>query len=374
MKIGELLKRTIARGGCISIKGSATARWEAAHLGFILQLPGLPNVLRRSVAHPNRFEFTSFVEVLRGLVKKIYITDYRYGGLKVPAEVVVGFGPSIKQSAYLANRFIYYATGSSSAFQSQAALDEYKLVALRFGFCAESSFRLPEVYSGFEEYAANNIYLIGNRATAETFRDVREDSIRLLPGIALGENTPTNQHCRRVNRRSILWMGSKGVLHKGLHIAAEVAGKLALRLIVIGVGPQERALAGKVLALSGCDHEVHGFVEVGSNDWWRLTSGVDVVVGCSVSEGMSTSLLTCARFGILPVSTDSCGIDVGVVVGFHPRFSLVERLASRVEAIFTLSDDEIRQIQDEAKARVNDENSVARFKERIEEYLVEDLA
>jgi hypothetical protein len=45
---------------------------------------------------------------------------------------------------------------------------------------------------------------------------------------------------------------------------------------------------------------------------------------------MSTAILTGISYGLYPISTDSCGIDSGIVVPILPRNELIDNLAKEI--------------------------------------------
>ena len=312
------------------------------HLSFITPRRFLERILFRK-SHPNRIELDAFIINLRKYCKKLIITDYRYAGREIQADLTIGFGVGFHASSKFRRFSIYYATGSAYDFQIRAVLNEIKYLEDKISIQTKNYFRLPEFEGTDIECSANKIYLIGNSNTLKTFGD-NSAKVSLLPGIAL-HNSRFDLNIRRgvVFRDKILWMGSKGFLHKGLHIAAEVAFKLNLKLIIVGLRQNEKKYALEILRCIKCEFVIHEWVDINSEEWLSIVNDVTFCIGCSVSEGMSTSLLTCCYFGLIPISTDTCGINEGYVIPFMPRVDLVERMANAVFQYMSMNDVELNE-------------------------------
>lgn len=343
-----------------------------AHLSFITPQRLIERLIYRRT-HPNRHELNAFISSLRKYCKKVIITDYRYGGKDIKADLTIGFGFGFNASSKYRSYSIYYATGSSFRFQTDSVLMEINYLAEKISMPIENYFRFPEYDSTDIERESDKIYLIGNEKTSKTF-NVNSSKISLLPGIALG-NSGLNLMLPRgmIFRDKILWMGSKGFLHKGLHIAAEVAFNLGLKLIIVGVRDEEKTHVLELLRLIKCEYVMHPWVDINSNEWLSIISDVTFCIGCSVSEGMSTSLLTCCSFGLIPISTDTCGIDEGFIIPFFPRVDLVERLTCAVSNCLNKTDIELAELRGLILASSRRSYSVSSFGNALDNNLMGDI-
>jgi len=370
----EKIKQLITSRSQIKLPGSKNGKFSTTHLSFILPKPYWLRALWGQKAHPNQLEIAAFIKCLRLISKKIIITDYRYNNSKIDADLSIGFGEGLSRSLNANSRFIYYATGCSYAFQTNAAINELNLISTKIKGASSKFFRFPEKNATSLEISANFLYTIGNNKTASTF-DRDTDQIRCLPGIALGFEKPKPQptNIRRAERKNLVWIGSKGILHKGIHIAAECASKLQYKLVAIGITRSEMDFARSILDSFSIEYELHGFQVVGSSEWHEICERSLFALGCSVSEGMSTALLTGALHGLIPISTDTCGINVGDVISFEPRNSLIERLIERIKKLSTAPDYELIKIRAEIKEKVLLENSPESFEHALQMYLSEDL-
>lgn len=359
----------------LSYKGLRTAKIDAVHLSYILPVPSLLCKLLRVKNHPNKLELNSIIVTLRKYFKNIYVTDYRYDGKNIESTLTIGCGNAVLKSIRKNSYFIYYATGSSADFQHAAVANEYVIAKDLYGMDVYRYFRLPDCHFGIYELASDVIYSIGNLRTAQTFHP--SSRVRTLPGIVAGE--ADNELLikllvsKPVNRNELLWIGSKGMLHKGLHIAGSVCKILGCKITCIGISDDEIDDANNVLNIIGCNYTLYPYIEIGSAEWYGVIKRVTFVLGASVSEGMSTSLLTAARFGLIPISTDTCGVDCGSIVEFEDRITLVPRLADAVRYMFNMSDPEIIEMSKGLVNIMSANFSNKAFQDTFENYILNDL-
>ena len=244
-----------------------------------------------------------------------------------PEYVVLAAGSSVE----MGGRFLYYATGAAADFQNKNTIMEgeyFKSHFNVFGVNIENHLRLAEADTVRVEKLARDVMLIGNSWTRKTFHN--KNVVGLLNGMYLPASLVMGVS---IKNNGILWIGSKGIIHKGLHIAAEVAIKSYSVLYVVGVSDVERDLAKFILDKTGCKYVMFGYISVGGSLWGEIVEKCYCVLGCSVSEGMSTGLLTAISAGLFPISTDSCGINYGPIVNFEDRSTLVDRIINIIDII-----------------------------------------
>lgn len=114
--------------------------------------------------------------------------------------------------------------------------------------------------------------------------------------------------CQKRNSMNFLVFGVKGFVHKGNDLLLEVFQKHPeWNLYMCGREIQEECKRlGLVLPANVIEC---GFVDVSSDKFLELIEICPFVLLPSCSEGMSTSLLTCMRHGLIPVTTQGTGMD-----------------------------------------------------------------
>jgi hypothetical protein len=313
--------------------------------------------------HPNLSEVNALSAELQSRGYSVDVFDYRSRRSLAGYDLIVGFGEAVHTAQLTgADNVVLYATGASANFQHRAV--EIALTGLldRFGREAVKYVRIPERYLGISEAMSSRILSIGNEWTASTFAE--PSRILSLPGIVPGKHALPDEVLRlsASRGRDIAWVGSKGVLHKGLHLAADVAAMMKVKLHAIGIKDDERDFAAMVLQRSGCSYAIYPFMVPGEAAWNAAIEKCRLVLGVSLSEGMSTSVLTAVRSGLFPVSTESCGISVGEVVPTN-----ASSIAEVADKILTMPRAEFEDALTPALRQVSDGNTIDAFSRRLHE-------
>ena len=311
--------------------------------------------------HPNLTEVGALRDALTVRGYSVDAFDYRSRRAVGGYDLILGFGDAVYQAQLAgAGNVVLYATGASANYQHRAVESVLGALTEAYGPDAVKSVRIPEQYLGISEALSNHILSIGNAWTASTF--ARPERVRSLPGIVAGAFAPIGDVTAGASARGpgIAWVGSKGVLHKGLHVAAAVAARLRVPLHAVGIKDDEHALAKRVLDRQGGQYTMYPFVTPGDATWMSVVGQCRVVVGASLSEGMSTALLTAARTGLYPVSTAACGLPVGDVIASDG--DSVEALCGAVERTLAEPSDAFQQRLTAVAMRVSRENSVEAYR------------
>ena len=113
--------------------------------------------------------------------------------------------------------------------------------------------------------------------------------------------------------KTYLWLGSGGLVHKGLDRALEAfAGLPDFRLIVCGPVDEEedfkRAFRRELYETRNI--ETVGWVDVAGPKFQELTRRAAGVIYPSCSEGQCGSVITCMHAGLIPVISYESGVDV----------------------------------------------------------------
>ena len=108
-------------------------------------------------------------------------------------------------------------------------------------------------------------------------------------------------------RRHFLWLGSSAVIHKGLDLLVDIAGKRTdITLHICGLDEVSRDL----LALPARSNIIdYGFVNVNSETFLRIAEACSFSILPSCSEGMATSITTSMLHGLIPVVMKDAGFN-----------------------------------------------------------------
>ena len=288
-------------------------------------------------------------------VSKKYDVIFGFGG---PWMTAVENNPQAVAVMYLTE-----CAPKFSAMQEQARLDYY---AVRHGK------RLAITRSNqyfFDEHIkkARIGGVLGNAHTAETY-------VRQFPQMKLNLLSPSGFINKMMNscpplgdENSFLWFGSWGAIHKGLDILLDVFCKIPeAKLYIAGLGAGEKWLLNDYQQY---DNIIDlGFLDVQSDSFLDLMGKVSYCILPSASEGMSTSVLTCMRHGLIPVITPSCGIDVEdygyLIEDYH-----VEALSQLIRELMEVPKDELERKSQAVFVDANRRYSLEAFAEGMREFV-----
>jgi len=108
-------------------------------------------------------------------------------------------------------------------------------------------------------------------------------------------------------KKSFLWFGSTGAVHKGLDILIDVVQRNHdFELHICGL--REKYLCKNMMQKYKNIYN-HGFIDINSQKFIDIIKLVAFMILPSCSEAMSTAVLTVARHGVLPLLLRNVGMD-----------------------------------------------------------------
>ena len=137
-------------------------------------------------------------------------------------------------------------------------------------------------------------------------------------------------------RRSFLWFGSAGMLHKGLDLVLEAFASLPdLHLAVCGPVDRERDFeaAYRRELYETSNIRTLGWIDIASPEFTALARRTLALVYPSCSEGQNGGTVTCLHAGIVPVVTPETGVDVTAEFGVVLQEATVEAVREAVIAL-----------------------------------------
>lgn len=174
-------------------------------------------------------------------------------------------------------------------------------------------FEMPN--HGIEHADCATIY--GNAFTMGTYRYAGKPLYPVPTTSAVTFPAPTGKDVDACRRR-FLWLGSWGMVHKGLDLVLEAfAGMPDLHLTVCGPVQQEpdfEAAFRRELYETPNIRTV-GWVDVRSPGFARIARECIALVYPSCSEGQSGAVVTCLHAGLIPIVSRESGVDIPSEVG-----------------------------------------------------------
>lgn len=203
---------------------------------------------------------------------------------------------------------ILHITGAHWRFQNDA--ENKRLLALkeRKGFTLQPKRQVPPSFG--IEYA-DCATILGNSVTQETFAY----SGKPLYPIPLSTTVqyPLMEKKFEKIRKNFLWLGSSGMVHKGLDLVLEAFRDLPDYNLII-CGPVNRESDFKKAYFKELYQSPNiktlGFIDVSSDQFLKVIKNTCAFIYPSCSEGQAGSVITCLHAGLIPVISYESGVDV----------------------------------------------------------------
>ena len=264
--------------------------------------------LRHANVHTNLQEMMQMIKVLIDMDYSIDVCacNNEDAALEMPSDyydVIFGFGDMFKLAkkrnpkAYT----IMYMTENPYTISRNGERERidyfYERTGKRIPFARTGKFYLEN-----DESLADAVICLGEK------KYFNNDKVqRIFPSAFKNKKYEVNV-CEKRRNTNFLVFGVKGFVHKGNDLLIEVFQKHPeWNLYMCGREIHEECRRlGLVLPANVIDC---GFVDVSSEKFLELIEICPFVLLPSCSEGMSTSLLTCMRHGLIPVTMRGTGMD-----------------------------------------------------------------
>jgi len=327
--------------------------------------------------HTNAYEVTAMAEAYRDLGFRVEIIDCGDMTYVAPADcrVAIDIHGNLErwQGALPAGcKRILHATGPHWLFFNHAELSRLQSVQTRKGVALKPR-RQVEPSSGLE--VADEVVVLGNDFTRQSFLFGGKPVTRVPISSAYEFAWPGNRDFETA-RKKFLWVGSYGMVHKGLDLALDAfAGTPDLELTVCGRPEKEedfyRLYERQLLKTPNI--RLHGWLDMATPDFAEIVRTHAAVIYPSSAEGGAGSVIHCMHAGMLPVCTTEASIDLGDF-GVHVASGTVEAVqaacravaempASEVESRARAAYEHVRRVHTRGKFREN----YRKFAERITE-------
>jgi glycosyltransferase involved in cell wall biosynthesis len=165
-------------------------------------------------------------------------------------------------------------------------------------------------------------------------------------------------------RRSFVWLGSFGMVHKGLDLVLEAfSARPDLHLTVCGRPEKEedfwREYSRELKTLPNISLE--GWVDIGSPRFQEILHAHGAVIYPSCSEGGGGSVIHCMQGGLVPVVTTGSSIDL-MDFGFRISGDTVGQVGAAVAAFADTAPEDLESRSREAWAHVRRTHTLDAFR------------
>lgn len=264
-------------------------------------------------------------------------------------------------------RKVLHATGCHWRFQNDAELG--RLVALKARKGADLQPRRQVAPSRAAELA-NEITLLGNSFTAETFRFAGKPITHIPISSAYEFPWPRDREFSRAKTR-FLWLGSYGMVHKGLDLVLEAFRNMPdLHLSVCGRPEKEEDFYGlyETELTRTANIEFRGWIDLASPAFAEIARSHAAVIYPSCSEGGGGAVIHCMHAGLMPIATREASVDLGDF-GICIEDGTVEAVEKAAEHAASLGSDEAECRAQAAWEHVRHNHTLEKFRSAYREFV-----
>ena len=353
-RLSEALKKTAARvyvvpGGEIRDIGQGRLGQQAPRALIIYTLQAIPyyvagNVDKCPIINEHTMYWES-VEMVRQLNEAGYVVDYYDIHSQAPihwdkyslvidernhlVDIPAARRPDLTK--------VYYCTGNHWLFQNLAELGRIRDFHQRHGIYVTPERQVAPLYS---DAVADYMTHFGTPFQLQLF-DARPQK-HLLDISAVYEPAFRPKKLDEA-RRNFLWLGSGGLLLKGLDLAVEAFLQTPdLHLYIAGHAEREVHFWRWLKPLLDKHPNLHylGWVDVGSTSFAEVAHRCAGTVYVSSTEGGPGSIAQLTHFGLVPIVTETAAVRVaeahGTVIRSQDPAVIVPALVQAVRALADL--------------------------------------
>jgi len=289
-------------------------------------------------------------------------------------DIIFGEGLPIFQAVEkkVPGKVIYYATGSHPWQCTAASLNRLCEFQHRYAIAPLASTRIQDYRWGIAASLADAVICIGNSTTRTTFEQYGVQNIHLVRPTFHPEPADSVSAIQRdvaSTRKTALWFGSYGLLHKGLDLAIEAfRERQDWTLHVCGHTEREHQLLN-VIDIPSNVH-IHGFINISSPKFRDIVSRTHFVILPSCSEGIATSIITAmGRGAMIPLVTAACGVDIDNF-GIKIKELNSESIIATLNECDMLSDVALADMSKQACHTAYNDYSAKQYREKMRENIL----
>ncbi len=322
---------------------------------------------KRPIKHANVIESRVIAEEFFKLGYSVDIVDYRCTR-KIDYskyDVIFGFGHPFKNSFKLDIQIIRicYLTGANPNFSNEKEAMRIRDIYLYSGKLLSPR---RETYWPWMNVVINSemVILAGNDNTKNTYEGLNKN-IKTVPVPMI----PSKLKPNAILGSGFLWFGGAGAVHKGLDLVLDASSEIRDEFSIDICGPLENETDFFKLYESKLDKNnitFHGMIDVESNEMQNLIDKNLFIILPSCSESMASSVTTCMQFGLIPIISKECGIDLGEHSILIEELTINE-VTRAMKYALSLNEDELLRKKELSIKHVNKINTPAKYREEISE-------
>ena len=319
--------------------------------------------------HTNAYEVTAMAQAFLDLGFRVEVCDYDDESYRPPEDCKVAIdihGNLERWELPQGCKKILHATGAHWLFMNHAELSRLIAVRNRHRIALRPQ-RQVKPSRGVE--VADEVVVLGNEFTRETFLFAGKPVTRIPISSAYEFSWLEGRDFENAKRR-FLWVGSYGMVHKGLDLALDAfAGMPEFELTVCG-RPEKEADFFKLYErhLKQTQNiKLFGWLDMASSDFLEIARTHGSVIYPSSAEGGAGSVIHCMHAGMLPICSTEASINLGDF-GVHVESATVESVQKACQAVAGMSSGEVEHRARSAWAHVRREHTRDKFQENYRKF------
>lgn len=231
----------------------------------------------------------------------------------------------------------HWLFNNSSTFRRGLSLQQRKGVTLK-------GLRIVETNMAIE--SADYATISGSQFTINTYSYAKKPIFKIPYSACAVYPRPAVKNYEDC-RRSYLWFGSKGFVHKGLDLVLDAFSEMPdYSLYICGPIQEEKDFEQtyyKELYQAPNIHTI-GWVDISSQEFTEIINRCVGVVYPSCSEGQAGSVITCMHAGLIPIVSYESGIDINEKFGVVLQDSSSDTIREAVQMISSLPAEKLKQM------------------------------
>jgi glycosyltransferase involved in cell wall biosynthesis len=266
--------------------------------------------------------------------------------------------------------YVAYATGSHWRFQNEAELSRLEDLHRRRGLSLKARRQVAPMTS---LEAADAVLMLGNGATRSTYGDLRVP-VHMMNVSSPEAPWPEGKDFRAAARR-FLWIGGRGLVHKGLDLVLEAfAGMPELELTVFAdTAPEPDFMRTYRNELSLPNIRPAGWVEVRSDAFRAACRECAGLVFPSCSESQSAAVAAGLHHGLIPVLSKESGYDGDSSWNVLLESCTVENLRAALRRLAGTPPETLAALSRAAWEKAQRDHTPAAFEARFRQIVTEEL-
>jgi len=264
---------------------------------------------------------------------------------------------------------ILHITGAHWRFQNDAEKKRLSALTERRGITLQPRRQVPT--SQGIEYA-DCATILGNTFTQGTFAYAGKPVYPIPLSTTVQFPFFENKDFMKI-RKNFLWLGSSGMVHKGLDLVLEAFSELPQYHLTV-CGPVNSEVDFK----SAYYNELYrtdnirtvGFINIRSDKFQEIVKNTNAMVYPSCSEGQAGSVITCMHAGIIPIISYESGVDVddfGIIL----KDCSIDEIKDSVISISQKSETELLNMSKKAWLYARNHHTKEKFAEYYDRFVSE---